>query len=47
MGLYISGGKVFVRGKEIKLNDPAASLNEGMAFVSEDRRESACSSMKA
>jgi simple sugar transport system ATP-binding protein len=38
MGLYISGGKVFVRGKEIKLNDPAASLNEGMAFVSEDRR---------
>ncbi len=38
MGLYISGGKVFLRGKEIKLNDPDASLKEGMAFVSEDRR---------
>jgi simple sugar transport system ATP-binding protein len=38
MGLYISGGKVFLRGKEIKLNDPHASLKEGMAFVSEDRR---------
>lgn len=38
MGLYIAGGKVFVRGKQIRLNDPDASLNEGMAFVSEDRR---------
>ena len=38
MGLYISGGKVLLRGKEIKLNDPDASLKEGMAFVSEDRR---------
>jgi len=38
MGLYVSGGKVFVRGKEIKLNDPSSSLMEGMAFVSEDRR---------
>ncbi|MCE5201080.1 MAG: sugar ABC transporter ATP-binding protein [Synergistaceae bacterium] len=38
MGLYVSGGKVFLRGKEIKLNDPHASLKEGMAFVSEDRR---------
>ncbi|MEK0453937.1 MAG: Ribose import ATP-binding protein RbsA [Synergistaceae bacterium] len=38
MGLYVSGGKVFVRGKEIKLNDPNASLMQGMAFVSEDRR---------
>lgn len=38
MGLYVSGGNVFLRGKEIRLNDPAASLSEGMAFVSEDRR---------
>ena len=38
MGLYIAGGKVFVRGKQLKLNDPDASLREGMAFVSEDRR---------
>ena len=38
MGLYAAGGKVFLRGKEIKLNDPDASLKEGMAFVSEDRR---------
>lgn len=38
MGLYAAGGKVFVRGKELKLNDPDVSLKEGMAFVSEDRR---------
>ena len=38
MGLYAAGGKAFLRGKEIKLNDPDASLREGMAFVSEDRR---------
>lgn len=38
MGLYIAGGNVFLRGKQIKLNDPDASLKEGMAFVSEDRR---------
>lgn len=38
MGLYIAGGKAFLKGKEIKLNDPDASLKEGMAFVSEDRR---------
>ena len=38
MGLYIAGGKVFVRGKQLKLNDPDASLREGMVFVSEDRR---------
>lgn len=38
MGLYAAGGKVFLRGKEIKLNAPDASLKEGMAFVSEDRR---------
>lgn len=38
MGLYAAGGKVFLRGKEIKLNAPEASLKEGMAFVSEDRR---------
>jgi simple sugar transport system ATP-binding protein len=38
MGLYAAGGRVFVRGKQLKLNDPDASLREGMAFVSEDRR---------
>lgn len=38
MGLYIAGGNVFLRGKKIELNDPDASLKEGMAFVSEDRR---------
>ncbi|MDO4560713.1 MAG: sugar ABC transporter ATP-binding protein [bacterium] len=38
MGLYAAGGKVWVRGKDIVLNNPEASLNEGMAFVSEDRR---------
>lgn len=38
MGLCAAGGKVYLRGKEIVLNDPQASLKEGMAFVSEDRR---------
>jgi simple sugar transport system ATP-binding protein len=38
MGLYASGGSVFLDGKKIPLGDPKNSLNEGMAFVSEDRR---------
>jgi simple sugar transport system ATP-binding protein len=38
MGLFPSGGKLRLKGKEVPLNDPRASLMEGMAFVSEDRR---------
>ena len=38
MGLYAAGGKVFLHGKPIELNNPAAALTAGMAFVSEDRR---------
>ncbi len=39
MGLYSAGGDVEFNGKKIKLNDPRFSLDSGMAFVSEDRRE--------
>ena len=38
MGLFPAGGSVTVRGKKIKLNDPAHALSCNMAFVSEDRR---------
>jgi len=38
MGLCPAGGKVILHGKPIHLNDPAAALAAGMAFVSEDRR---------
>ncbi len=38
MGLYAAGGAVTLHGKPIRLNDPAAALAAGMAFVSEDRR---------
>ncbi len=38
MGLYTAGGSVTLHGKPIPLNDPAAALAAGMAFVSEDRR---------
>lgn len=38
MGLYQAAGKVIFEGKEVKLNSPRVPLDEGMAFVSEDRR---------
>ncbi len=38
MGLYPAGGEVTFNGKPLKLNDPKTPLNEGIAFVSEDRR---------
>ncbi len=38
MGLYAAGGEITLHGKPIRLNDPAAALAAGMAFVSEDRR---------
>ena len=38
MGLYAAGGTVRLHDKIVPLNDPAAALAAGMAFVSEDRR---------
>ncbi len=38
MGLFPASGEVLVHGKRVMLNNPVASLNSGMAFVSEDRR---------
>jgi simple sugar transport system ATP-binding protein len=38
MGLCAAGGTVILHGKPIHLDDPAAALAAGMAFVSEDRR---------
>jgi simple sugar transport system ATP-binding protein len=38
MGLFPAGGKASLHGKAVPLNDPAAALRMGMAFVSEDRR---------
>lgn len=38
MGLYYSEGEVIFNGTPLKLNDPKEALNNGLAFVSEDRR---------
>ena len=38
MGLYPAGGEITFNGKTLKLNDPKVPLNDGIAFVSEDRR---------
>jgi simple sugar transport system ATP-binding protein len=38
MGLFRAGGTVTLKGKRMRLCDPAASLSRNMAFVSEDRR---------
>ena len=38
MGLFESVGEVTLFGEKLALNDPAAALKAGMAFVSEDRR---------
>ncbi|WZL74496.1 sugar ABC transporter ATP-binding protein [Clostridiaceae bacterium 35-E11] len=38
MGLYESTGEVFLKGKQLRLNDPRESIKSGIAFVSEDRR---------
>lgn len=38
MGLYPGEGKVMANGNEIQLNNTASALNNGLAFVSEDRR---------
>jgi len=38
MGLYPAGGSAHLESKDIPLNNPAAALKAGMAFVSEDRR---------
>jgi simple sugar transport system ATP-binding protein len=38
MGLYAAGGQVLLGGKPVKLGNPKAALDAGMAFVSEDRR---------
>lgn len=39
MGLYKTSGTITFKGKELKLNHPRISLKEGIAFVSEDRKE--------
>jgi simple sugar transport system ATP-binding protein len=38
MGLYASGGTVFLDGEQVPLGNPKTTLDAGMAFVSEDRR---------
>lgn len=38
MGLFPAGGKVVYEGKELPLNNPKATLDAELAFVSEDRR---------
>ena len=39
MGLYPAEGKLLFKGKDLALNNPKNVLQNGLAFVSEDRRE--------
>lgn len=39
MGLYPTSGTINFKGSPLKLNNPRYSLKEGIAFVSEDRKE--------
>ncbi|MFO7153198.1 MAG: sugar ABC transporter ATP-binding protein [Bacillota bacterium] len=38
MGLYRARGEVYKEGKKIELNNPRKAMENGLAFVSEDRR---------
>lgn len=38
MGIYPSKGTVVFKGKQLELNNPKASIIEGLGFVSEDRK---------
>jgi simple sugar transport system ATP-binding protein len=38
MGLYRAKGEVYKNGKKIELNNPRKAMENGLAFVSEDRR---------
>jgi simple sugar transport system ATP-binding protein len=38
MGLFASGGEIFFNNKPLPLNNTVEALNNGIAFVSEDRR---------
>ena len=37
MGLFVSGGEIFFEGKPLRLNNTLNALQNGIAFVSEDR----------
>jgi ribose transport system ATP-binding protein len=36
---YISKGEIYVRGKNVKINSPKDAKKEGIAFLTEDRKE--------
>ncbi len=37
-----SGGTIAINGKEIKMSEPAIAMANGMAFLTEDRKETGC-----
>lgn len=37
-GMYPAEGEVYLEGKPFKLNDPSYALNQGIVYLSEDRR---------
>ncbi|MGB9790929.1 sugar ABC transporter ATP-binding protein [Thermotoga caldifontis] len=37
-GMYPAEGEVYLEGKPFKLNDPSYALNQGVVYLSEDRR---------
>ncbi len=37
-----SSGQILIHGKEIKINAPLVAMSQGMAFLTEDRKDSGC-----
>jgi ABC-type sugar transport system ATPase subunit len=37
-----NSGQIFINGREVKMNSPAVAMKHGMAFLTEDRKESGC-----
>jgi ribose transport system ATP-binding protein/inositol transport system ATP-binding protein len=35
-------GKISIRGEELKINSPSVAMSHGMAFLTEDRKETGC-----
>ncbi len=36
---YFDSGKIFIKGEEVKIKDPATAIKRGLAFLTEDRKK--------
>jgi ABC-type sugar transport system ATPase subunit len=37
-----NSGQIFIRGEEVRMSSPAVAMRHGMAFLTEDRKETGC-----